>query len=57
MPLVGAILGQGVWILVDTGTTHSVINSSTACTISLTKHRITSTVLFGVPLCIEGEMF
>lgn len=33
MLLAGAITGQGVRILVDTGTTHNVIDSSTTCTI------------------------
>ena len=70
MLLAGAILGQGVRILVDTGATHNVIDSSTARTIGLGEHRITTTVLIGtgtelacrgacftVPLRIDGKTF
>ena len=70
MLLAGAILGQGVQILVDTGATHNVIDSSSARTIGLGEHRITTTVLIGsgtelscrgayftVPLRIDGETF
>jgi predicted aspartyl protease len=68
--VVGAVLDQGVRILIDTGSTHNVINSSTACTIDLAERRITTTVLIGsgmelayrgayfiVPLHIDRDMF
>lgn len=40
MLLAGAILGQGVHILVDIGATHNVINSSNVRLIGLAEHRV-----------------
>jgi hypothetical protein len=70
MILVGAILGQGVWILFNIGATHNVIDSSIARTIGQAECRITTTVLidsgtepayqgacFTVLLHINGETF
>jgi hypothetical protein len=45
--LVGANLGQGIQILVDSDATHNIIDSSIARIIDLTERRINTTVLVG----------
>jgi hypothetical protein len=59
MILVGAILGQGVWILFNIGATHNVIDSSIARTIGQAECRITTTVLIdsGTELAYQGACF
>lgn len=70
MLLAGAVLGQGVYILVGTDATHNVLNSNSARLIGLAKYRITTIVLvgsdtklacrgafFNVPLQIDKETF
>lgn len=70
MLLVGAVLGQGVCILVNTGPTHNIINSRSAYLIGPEEHHIATMVLvgsgtllacrgacFNVPLRIDSETF
>ena len=70
MYLVGAILGTGAHMLVDTDTTHNIIDNNFTCLIGLLKQHINTTILvgsdkevtcrgacFNVPLRIDAEMF
>ena len=70
MLLAGAILDQGVWILIDTDATHNDIDSSITHINGLTECRINTTVLIGsdmelanwgacftIPLRINCETF
>lgn len=70
MILAGAILCEGVCILVNTSATHNVIDTNTAQLIGLAEWRITTTVLvgsgtefayrgacFNIPLRIDADTF
>lgn len=47
MYLAGAILGTCAHMLVDTGTTHNIIDINFTCLIGLLKQRINTTILVG----------
>jgi hypothetical protein len=70
MYLTGVIAGTGIYILVDTGATHNVIDINMARLIGLRKGRIDTTILvgsghevpyraatFSVPLRVDAEVF
>lgn len=55
MHLVGVVLGQGVHILVNTGTTHNVIDSSTARIIGLAERHVATIALVGRGIEMPAE--
>jgi hypothetical protein len=70
MYLEGVMNGAGVLVLVDSGSTHNVIDINVACAIGLQEQRINTTILvgsenevpcrgasFNVPLCIGSDAF